>query len=153
MADIVSPKKRSQMMSAIRSRDTKPELLIRKELHARGYRYRLHDKRLPGKPDLVLPKYKAIILVHGCFWHGHNCHLFRWPSSRIDFWKKKIGGNVARNRKDVAELLGQGWRILTVWECALKGKSKVPVEQVIESIEFWLSKGSVLSEIEGYDAD
>ena len=93
MADVVDRKTRSRMMSGIRGKNTRPELLIRKGLHARGFRFRLHDKRLPGKPDLVLPKYSAVIFVHGCFWHGHDCHLFKWPQSRREFWRKKITRN------------------------------------------------------------
>lgn len=90
MADVVTPEKRSKMMSGIQGKNTKPELTIRKGLHALGFRYRLHGKTLPGKPDLVFPKYKAVIFIHGCFWHAHHCHLFKWPSTRVDFWQEKI---------------------------------------------------------------
>ena len=149
MADVVSPEKRSEMMSGIRGKDTKPELLIRKSLHARGFRYRLHDSKLPGKPDLAFPRYKAVIEIHGCFWHGHDCHLFKWPSSRKAFWKEKITGNIDRDRKNHAALEQLGWRILTIWECALKGKTRKSLDDVIEQTASWLRSGKSNSEITG----
>ena len=97
MADVVDSAVRSRIMSNIRGKDTRPEMTVRRGLHARGFRYRLHDRRLPGRPDLVFPRCHALILVHGCFWHGHNCHLFRWPESRAEFWRGKINGNKARD--------------------------------------------------------
>jgi len=130
------------MMAGIRGKDTKPELVIRHGLHRLGFRYRLHDRRLPGKPDLVFPKYNAVILVHGCFWHGHDCHLFRWPSTREEFWRRKITRNRevdARNRKT---LLEAGWRILEVWECALKGCDARPVDSVVSGCARWLRSGN-----------
>jgi DNA mismatch endonuclease (patch repair protein) len=149
MADVVSPEKRSEMMSGIRGKDTKPELLIRKSLHSRGFRYRLHDSKLPGKPDLAFPRYKAVIEIHGCFWHGHDCHLFKWPSSRKAFWKGKITGNMERDRKNHAALEQLGWRILTIWECALKGRTRKPLDDVIEQTASWLRSGKSNSEITG----
>ena len=101
MTDVVDRETRSRMMAGIRGKDTKPELTIRKAIHARGFRYRIHDRRLPGKPDMVFPRYRAVILVNGCFWHGHNCHLFKWPSTRVDFWKTKI----ERNREKDGETM------------------------------------------------
>jgi DNA mismatch endonuclease, patch repair protein len=100
------------MMAGIGPANTKPEMLIRRGLHALGYRYRLHVKGLPGKPDLVFPGRRAAIFVHGCFWHGHDCTLFRWPATREDFWRNKIAGNINRDRKTAALLLDQGWRVL-----------------------------------------
>ena len=138
MADIVSPEVRSRMMSGIKGKDTKPELIIRKGLHKKGFRYRLHDKTLPGKPDIVFPKYKAVILTHGCFWHGHDCHLFKWPSSRKDFWKSKIYRNREKDIENHKELLKAGWRILTIWECSLKGKEKLDLEHILKMIIEWL---------------
>lgn len=138
MADIVSAHVRSRMMSGIRGKNTKPEIVIRKALHASGFRYRLHDRKLPGKPDLVFPKYKAVVFVHGCFWHGHDCHLFRLPATRTEFWRGKIHGNMERDRKAVADLLLEGWRVAIVWECALKGKTKLPLSQLENEIVTWL---------------
>ncbi|WP_371814362.1 very short patch repair endonuclease [Ruegeria sp. HKCCA4812] len=126
-------------MAAIKSRDTKPELVIRKALHARGFRYRLHSSSLPGKPDLVFKKHRAVIFVHGCFWHGHNCPLFRWPATRQEFWRAKITGNQERDRRVEAEILNLGWRVGVVWECALKGREHLPLIRVIDSLSFWLS--------------
>ncbi|SOC89897.1 T/G mismatch-specific endonuclease [Ensifer adhaerens] len=117
------------MMSGIRGTNTRPELQVRKALHAAGFRYRLHERKLPGKPDLVLPKYRAVIFVHGCFWHGHGCHLFRMPSSNSVFWQEKIAGNVARDKVAVDRLRESGWRVATVWECALKGKTRRKPEE------------------------
>lgn len=136
-------------MSGIRGTNTKPELAIRKELFARGYRYRLHDKKLPGKPDMVFPKYRAIILVHGCFWHRHGCHLFKWPSTRPEFWRNKINGNVERDKKQEKEILDQGWRILIIWECALKGKEKRTLDEVASISEEFLSGKETYREITG----
>jgi DNA mismatch endonuclease (patch repair protein) len=135
------------MMSGIRGKDTRPELLIRRGLFRRGFRFRVHVSKLPGKPDIVLPRYNAVILVNGCFWHGHGCSLFKWPSSRVDFWRNKI----EQNRKHDAESLGalktRGLRTLIVWECATKGKSKWPLEILLDAIEKWVLEGSGYSEI------
>lgn len=136
-------------MSGIRGKNTKPELLIRKALHHRGFRFRLYDKTLPGKPDIVLPKYHAVIQVQGCFWHGHNCHLFKWPSSRSEFWKDKIEGNRERDIRNQEALLSLGWRIFTLWECALKGKTRLPFDQVVSLIESWLLVGNDNVELMG----
>lgn len=134
MTDVVDSATRSRMMSGIRGKDTKPELQIRKALFANGYRYRLHDRRLPGKPDIVLKKYHTVIFVHGCFWHGHDCYLFKWPRSRPDFWKKKIERNREIDRKAVTGLRKARWRVITVWECALKGRGRLPADQVIDRV-------------------
>ena len=119
MVDIVDSTKRSLMMSGIRGKNTRPELLVRKALHAAGFRYRLHGRDLPGKPDMIFPKYSAVLFVHGCFWHGHDCPMFRLPSSRIEFWQTKIAGNLARDSLVATRLSESGWRIGVVWECAL----------------------------------
>lgn len=128
-------------MAGIRGTDTRPELKIRKALHAKGLRYRLHDKTLPGKPDLVFKSRNAIIMIHGCFWHGHDCHLFKWPSTRPDFWRTKID----RNREKDAEVLRQldalGFRVLAVWECAIKGKTRLDFDFVVDEIERWVLNG------------
>ncbi len=137
------------MMSGIRGKNTKPELLIRKALHARGFRFKLHSQDLPGKPDLVFPQYHAVIQINGCFWHGHQCHLFKWPSSRPDFWREKIEGNRQRDTRNVQTLLDLGWRVMTLWECALKGKKRLPLEQLTELVENWLLVGNQLVELTG----
>ena len=121
MADVHNKQTRSYNMSQIRNKDTKPEELVRKYLFSLGFRYRKNDSRLPGKPDIVLPKYKTVIFVNGCFWHGHEgCRYFVWPKNNADFWKVKIGGNISRDTKIIAELKSAGWRVITIWECELK---------------------------------
>lgn len=121
MADVHSKEIRSYNMSRIRNKDTKPEMLVRKFLHKNGFRYRLHVKDLPGKPDIVLPKYKTVIFIHGCFWHGHEgCKYYVVPKSRTEWWLNKIHANIARDRKDLDSLVSLGWKILTIWECELK---------------------------------
>ncbi|SOC89936.1 T/G mismatch-specific endonuclease [Ensifer adhaerens] len=149
MADIVPVDVRSRMMSGIRGTNTRPELQVRKALHAAGFRYRLHERKLPGKPDLVLPKYRAVIFVHGCFWHGHGCHLFRMPSSNSVFWQEKIAGNVARDKVAVDRLRESGWRVATVWECALKGKTRRKPEEITERLAEWLRGQASAIEIGG----
>ena len=129
------------MMSGIRGKDTIPELLIRKALFAKGFRYRLHDRRLPGKPDLVFPKYDAVIFIHGCFWHGHDCHLFKWPSTRPEFWKNKINRNREVDERNYKKIKEDGWRILTIWECAIKGKTRLSLEKIVDASEKWLKEG------------
>lgn len=125
MADVHTPEIRSYNMSRIRGKDTKPEETLRKYLFAKGFRYRKNDKRLPGKPDVVLPKYKTVIFVNGCFWHKHNgCQYFKWPKNNADFWKLKIEGNVERDKRNIKELEDLGWNVLIVWECQLRPKSK-----------------------------
>lgn len=142
MTDIVSPEQRSRMMSGIRGKNTKPELIVRKELFRRGFRYRLHQKNLPGKPDLVFPKYKAVIFVNGCFWHGHECKLFKWPKSNRKFWKEKIKGNIERDKRNLDLLYREGWRVMTTWECALKGKSDNDIKLEIDKLSEWLSNNN-----------
>lgn len=149
MADVVDKATRSRMMSGIRSKDTRPEMFIRKRLHALGFRYRLHDKRLPGKPDLVFPGRKAVIFVHGCFWHGHNCNLFKLPSSNTEFWRTKICRNMEADNLSVKILLEKNWHVLTIWECSMRGKGKIPHVELIARIEQWLRAPSRSSQIAG----
>jgi DNA mismatch endonuclease (patch repair protein) len=125
-------------MAAIKGSHTKPEIQIRKAMHAAGLRYRLHVRDLPGKPDLVFPKYKAVIFVNGCFWHHHDCHLFKWPATRKEFWKQKIERNVANDARAEAALLNTGWRVATVWECALKGKTRLHNEKAMRLLAGWV---------------
>ena len=149
MPDIVSPSTRSRMMSGIGSRNTIPELAVRKGLHARGFRYCLHNKKLPGKPDLVFPKFKSVVFVNGCFWHGHDCHLFKWPLSRAEFWRQKIEGNKKRDRQTVEILEKLGWRVLTVWECAIKGRTRCDPTEMLDRIAEWLDNGIIQKNTEG----
>ena len=121
MADVHSKEQRSYNMSRIKGKDTKPEMLVRKFLHAKGFRYKLHDKKLPGKPDIVLPKYKTVIFVHGCFWHGHEgCKYYVVPKTRTDWWLNKINGNIANDKKAMIALKKDGWKIIIIWACKLK---------------------------------
>jgi DNA mismatch endonuclease (patch repair protein) len=126
MPDIFTPEKRSQVMSRIRSRDTKPELAVRSILHRLGFRFTVNgpkNRSLPGKPDIVLPKHRTVVFVHGCFWHGHpGCKLFRIPKSRTEFWTAKIDGNRARDERVQRTLQGQGWTVVDVWECELENQ-------------------------------
>ena len=142
MADVVDKQTRSRMMSGIRGKNTKPELIMRSGLHTRGFRFILHNKQLPGKPDIVLPRFRTIVLVHGCFWHGHDCHLFKWPSSRPDFWKTKIENTKARDRKHLETYQGLGWRVITIWECALKGKDQSSIDEAIDTCSTWITSSS-----------
>lgn len=148
-ADIVSPATRSRMMSGIRHKNTKPELAIRSALHRAGFRFRLHRSDLPGRPDLVFPRYKAVLFVHGCFWHGHGCHLFRWPATRQEFWREKIEKNIARDRKQYAALEEMGWRTAILWECALKGRARLSFSEVVDTCSEWLTSNERVLEIIG----
>ena len=121
MPDVFSPDERSRIMSRVKGRDTKPEMVVRKTLHAMGYRYRLHRKDLPGKPDIVLPKHKKVILVHGCFWHGHpDCSRAGRPTSNEEFWDKKLSRNLERDKENLRELKALGWEPLVIWGCEAK---------------------------------
>ena len=140
------------MMAGIKAQNTRPEILVRRGIFARGYRYRLHAKHLPGRPDLVLQKYNTVIFVHGCFWHRHKCHLFKWPSSRPDFWRHKINGNAKRDRRILKELQQSGWKVLVIWECALKGKHKLGPDKVIDAAEHFVHSYTMYTEIEGLPA-
>lgn len=137
------------MMSGIRGKNTRPELFIRKALHKKGFRYKLHDKSLPGKPDLVFPKYRAVILVHGCFWHGHDCSLFKWPSTREEFWQAKIKRNREKDLEVLANLESSRWRVLVVWECAIKGREKLSETELLDGLGRWLVSDVHHGEIRG----
>jgi DNA mismatch endonuclease (patch repair protein) len=138
MADVHNQAIRSKNMSEIKSKDTKPELLIRKALHARGLRFRLHVKSLPGRPDIVLPRYRAVIFVDGCFWHGHHCHLSSTPKTRQKFWLGKISDNMSRDRLVREQLFAAGWRLGLVWECAVKGRQRMALEDCIDQLVTWI---------------
>ena len=123
MADVHTPEIRSKNMRAVRSGNTRPELIVRKGLHAAGFRFRLHGAALRGKPDIVLPKYRTVIFVHGCFWHQHDCRYFKVPRTRPEFWIAKIGANRERDRRDTATLTASGWHVIVIWECAVRAGS------------------------------
>lgn len=139
MSDVHNPKQRSYNMSRIRSKDTKPEEIVRKYLFSKGFRYRKNDARFPGKPDIVLPKYKTVIFVNGCFWHKHEgCKYFVWPENNAEFWRNKIMSNVERDKRNYEQIQQQGWKVLVVWECELKPKER---EKTLRQIEIELEDG------------
>ena len=137
MADVHNPKTRSYNMSRIKGKDTKPEMLVRKFLHANGFRYSLHKKGLPGRPDIVLTKYKTVIFVNGCFWHGHdNCRYFVLPKTRTDWWKEKISGTKDRDARQIQELEHLGWKVVVIWECELKkGKREERLGELVMGLQ------------------
>ncbi len=142
MVDIVSRATRSQMMAANRRRDTKPEMMVRRDLHKYGYRFRLDVRKLPGSPDIVLPRHSVAILVHGCFWHQHaGCPLASIPKTRTEFWKKKFRRNAERDKKAVDSLLALGWRVGIVWECGLEAGKR---ERTLSILREWISAPNVL---------
>ncbi|WP_312218746.1 very short patch repair endonuclease [Brevundimonas sp.] len=143
MADIVDPATRSRMMSGIRGADTRPELLVRRHLHAAGFRFRLHARALRGRPDLVLPRWKAAIFVHGCFWHRHpGCRYATTPATRPEFWREKFERNLQRDAAVRVALEDEGWRVATVWECALR---RDPA-QTLDALAAWIRSGAPSAE-------
>jgi len=140
MVDVVDTATRSRMMSGIRARNTKPERQIRSLLHRRGFRFRLNVRELPGQPDIVLPRYRAAVFIHGCFWHGHDCPLFKWPHTREDFWRAKIARNRANDARALAALAAQGWRVAVIWECALRGAGR-DTDALLQRLALWLQSG------------
>jgi DNA mismatch endonuclease (patch repair protein) len=147
--DVVDAATRSRMMSGIRSTNTRPELVLRKALHRLGFRYTLHAKNIPGKPDMSFPSRKAVIFVHGCFWHGHDCRFFKLPQTRPDFWQAKIDRNRRRDDIVAAQLRSAGWRQLIVWECALRGAGRDAPAKVAALAANWLLSKSPGREIRG----
>lgn len=147
MADRITSQSRSRNMAAIRGKDTGPELMVRKAMHARGYRFRLHCKDLPGQPDIVFSKFKAVIWINGCFWHGHSCGAARIPLTRVDYWAPKIERTRARDAAVKQAIQLMGWRSLTIWECSLRGRGALGVESVVEMASNWLAGGIETSEI------
>ncbi|WP_262227187.1 very short patch repair endonuclease [Stenotrophomonas maltophilia] len=142
MVDSLTPEQRSAQMSRIHGSNTKLEVLVRKGLHARGLRYRLGGAKLPGRPDIVLPKYRTVVFVHGCFWHGHDCPLYRLPKTRPEFWADKIGKNRIRDLRVTAQLEAMGWRVLTVWECSLRGKTALEQASFLDHLAEILRQAS-----------
>lgn len=147
--DVLTAEQRRLNMSRIRGRDTKPEMQLRRGLHAAGLRFRLHVSTLPGRPDIVMPRYRAAILVHGCFWHGHDCRLFKMPATRREFWTQKISDNRARDKRSTEALQRAGWRVMTVWECSLKGAHRRPAFEIIGSCVAFVLGGSLAEEVTG----
>lgn len=149
MPDIVSQETRSRMMFGIWGKDTQPEMVLRKALHARGFRYRLHVPDMPGRPDMVFPRHRVVILAHGCFWHGHDCGLFRVPDSRREFWEAKINRNRERDQEVDRKLAADGWRRLAVWKCAMRGRGRLARQELVSQVVEWLKGSDALLEIRG----
>jgi len=155
MTDIVDKATRSRMMSKIKSKDTGLEVAIRKGLWKLGHRYfsgqkyHIDGKKLPGRPDMVFPKHRAVIFANGCYWHGHDCHLFRLPSTNTSFWSEKINSNRARDKRNNDDLKTRGWRVMVVWECAFRGKEKLVYNDAVKAIEAWLISDSQQGELRG----
>lgn len=151
MTDIMTKEERSRCMAAIKGKDTKPELLVRRYLFSRGLRFRIHVRSLPGNPDIVLPKYKTVIFVNGCFWHGHEgCRYFRLPKSNVEFWKTKIERNTARDARRESELTALGWRVICVWECEIRNVAmrRERLERLYDDIV-----GKLYSDYDNYSVD
>lgn len=146
LVDIVGQAVRSRMMAGIQSKNTKPELIVRSTLHARGFRFVLHAKNLPGKPDLVFPKHRAVLFVHGCFWHAHECAHFKWPASNAAKWRKKLEINQKRDDAQRVHLFQMGWRVCTLWECALKSDEDTR-DKTFHLLERWLRGSQPLMEL------
>ncbi len=145
MVDIVDKATRSRMMASIRGRDTKPEMLVRKALHRRGFRFRLHARNVPGRPDLLLPRYRAAIFVHGCFWHRHTgCRYATTPATNPEFWQRKFDSNVERDQRDLKALEAAGWRVAIVWECGFKSIGDGAMADILAG---WLTSGGVFLEV------
>lgn len=147
--DTVDQAKRSEIMAKVGQKNTGPEMLLRSVLHRRGLRYRLHDRKLPGSPDLVFSKYHAVVFVHGCYWHSHGCCRSTVPKTRRDFWTKKFEDNKERDQRKIDQLMGDGWRVLIVWECALVGKNARPAASVAKEVVDWLNGKDATGEIAG----
>jgi DNA mismatch endonuclease (patch repair protein) len=138
LPDVVDSATRSRMMSGIRSKNTAPELQMRHALHRAGFRYRLHARDVPGRPDMVFPKYRAVVFINGCFWHGHDCALFKMPGTRQEFWSTKIARNRERDREVREQLAERGWRCGTVWECAIRGPDRLGLDETVRRLIAWL---------------
>lgn len=149
LPDPLSPEQRHLCMSRIRATNTKPEMIIRRGLHALGLRYRIHYRHLPGSPDIAFPARHRLIFIHGCFWHGHSCPLFRLPATRSDFWAEKIERNRARDAEVLLALRARGWRTLTIWECAVRGRARLPHDLLLGQTYHWLEEGWPEEQIEG----
>ncbi len=149
MVDVLTASQRRHNMRRIKGKDTTPEMLVRRALHARGFRFRLHRRDLLGRPDIVLPRYRAAIFVHGCFWHAHSCPRFKLPETRTAFWHEKFHRNVMRDQAAKTALIRSQWRVLTIWECALCGTGRLGLDQVGDEIVAWLNSDERQLEITG----
>ncbi len=147
MPDVLTLEQRRRNMSSVRSRDTKPELIVRRELHRGGFRYRLHVRGLPGTPDVVLPRHKSVVFVHGCYWHGHDCAAGRLPKTHTEFWNSKIEANRARDVVARTALRAMGWRIFTIWGCAIRGRAKQPEGALVRTFVNWLASLESMGEL------
>jgi len=134
------------MMAGIKGKNTAPELFVRRTLHRQGFRYRVHDRNLAGRPDIVLKKHQAVIFVHGCFWHGHECHIFKWPKTRKEFWQQKISKNNANDIRNISNLRRNGWRVAVIWECALLG-DELSVKTAMVKLSNWIAGESMEIEL------
>ena len=147
--DTVDTKTRSRIMASVGQKETGAELILRKALHKIGLRYRLHDRSLPGNPDIVFPRFRAVVFVHGCYWHSHGCYRSTVPKSGNEFCTEKFATNRLRDRRNVASLLEQGWRVLTGWECSLKGKTARPSDVIAQTVKRWLVSSDYTAELSG----
>ncbi|MVT52581.1 DNA mismatch endonuclease Vsr [Bradyrhizobium yuanmingense] len=148
--DILTTAERSRRMASVRQRDTQPELIVRTILHKQGFRFRVNQRHLPGSPDIVLPRWRVVIFVHGCFWHMHKCSLFRLPQTRSDWWMQKLKLNRKRDRKAIRDANASGWRAIVVWQCAIKGKHRREIDDLARLLARAIRKGSNLEDIRGY---
>ena len=147
--DTVDPQTRSKIMTSVGQKNTGAEWVLRRALHRIGLRYRLHDRSLPGSPDLVFSRNRAVVFVHGCFWHSHGCYRSTVPKSRCEFWSEKFRANRSRDERNRDSLLASGWRVVTVWECALKGKAAKPSAVIADSVKTFLDSSEKVVEIGG----
>jgi DNA mismatch endonuclease, patch repair protein len=147
--DTVDKATRSRIMSRVGQKDTGGETILRSMLHKAGFRYRLHDRKLPGSPDLVFPRFGAVIFVHGCYWHSHGCYKSTVPKSHRTFWTEKFTANRQRDERNIGLLLERGWRVMTVWECALLGRTAMPAQELTRRVEVWLHSPKVRGQISG----
>lgn len=147
--DTVDPHTRSKIMARVGQKNTGAELMLRRALHRKGLRYKLHDRSLPGSPDIVFPRFKAVLFVHGCYWHSHGCYRSTVPKSRREFWIDKFQANRLRDERSRKVLASEGWRVLTVWECALRGKLSSSVDYIADAVGEWLASEAQIGEIEG----
>lgn len=140
-------------MASVGQKNTGAEMILRRALHKAGLRYRLHDRKLPGSPDLVFPRFHTVVFVHGCYWHAHDCYRGTRPKSRKNFWDEKFAANRKRDARNVERLLEQGWRVLTIWECALKGKTALPLDGLVQRAVRWLLSGGTCETISGMTSE